>query len=94
MKEMELGAIIQGVSTSNNYHPVGRSLTFEMVRYYIKTNCNHSIEASAVIVFTLSTLSRVGENQYASFTLSMWNYVYDVLVVEWPDVKTRKKIPM
>jgi hypothetical protein len=90
---MELEAIIQGVSISDSYHPVGRSLTSEMVRYYIKANCNHGIEASAVIVFTLSTLGRAGENQYASFTLSVWNHVYDVLLMEWPDVKTRKKIP-
>lgn len=51
-------------------------------------NCNHGIEASAV-----STLGSAGENQYASFTLSMWNHVHDLLVMEWPDVKTRKNIP-
>jgi hypothetical protein len=73
--------------------PLGRSVTKEMVEYFLKDTDTpiKGVEKAFAIAMTLSTIGRAGELSLASFKQSTWNSIQDIFEITWNEKKTSKQ---
>ena len=52
------------------------------------------VEKAVAIATTFGAIGRAGECSFLTYDQAEWNFVYDILVLDWNEVKTDKQVPM
>jgi len=86
--------ILLGDSFVSYSMPLGRRIVSEISRYYFRRGAFEDIEKIAAIIVTFSAVGRAGECSYITYSQAEWNSIYEILVLDWNEVKTDKQMPM
>ena len=86
--------ILLGDSFASYLMPLGRRFVSEISRYYFRRGAFEDIEKIAAIIVTFSAVGRAGECSYITYSQAEWNSIYEILVLDWNEVKTDKQMPM
>ena len=86
--------ILLGDSLSESALPLGRKCVSEINRLHLSQGLVDNIEKAAIIATTFGAIGRAGECSFLTYGQAEWNSVYDILVLDWNEVKTDKQAPM
>ena len=63
-------------------------------RYFLSLGQQSDVEKAATIVTTFGAIGRAGKCSFITYDQAEWNSVYEILVLDWNEVKTDKQVPM
>ena len=83
-----VAAIRRGEAISRRKRPIRRALLLRLVKHVLKSNSPEAYRMRAVLNMLRSSVGRSGEVSTASWAFSEWSPEDDVLLMNWPEVKT------
>ena len=86
--------MLLGDSLSESALPLGRRCVSQINRLYLSKGLVDDVEKAAVIATTFGAIGRAGECSFITYGQAEWNSVYDILVLDWNEVKTDKQVPI
>ena len=81
-------AIRRGEPIFKRKRPIRRALLKKIVRYALEENGPDAYETRAVLAMLRSSVGRSGEVSTANWEFSEWSGEEEVLLMNWPEVKT------
>lgn len=93
-KDMNHKHLLLGDSLSESALPLGRKTVSEINRLFLSKGQIGDIEKAVAIATTFGAIGRAGECSFLTYDQAEWNSVYDILVLDWNEVKTDKQVPM
>ena len=93
-KDLNHKHILLGDSLSESSLPLGRKNVAQINKLYLSKGHVSDVEKAAAIITTFGAIGRAGECSFITYAQAEWNSIYDILVLDWNEVKTDKQVPM
>ena len=87
--------LLLGDSLSESALPLGRNTISKINKLFLSKGLIVDVEeAVAILTIFGAIIGRAGECSFLTYDQAEWNSVYDILVLDWNEVKTDKQVPM